>query len=143
MATSPAARATERRIAWSARASIAAPVSRVLRHDGRYCLTHLDHHGQSIAVPQLSSEVGSSVRVRIRARDVALATQRPVGSSIRNVLAGTLSEIRSDPATPYAETLVDIGGARLRARVTREAVAELGLVEGRPVFALVKSIALG
>ncbi len=117
--------------------------TRVLRHDGHYCLTHLDHHGQSIAVPQLSSEVGSSVRVRIRARDVALATQRPVGSSIRNVLAGTISEIRSDVATPYAETLIDIGGARLRARVTREAVAELGLFEGAKVFAMVKSIALG
>ena len=117
--------------------------TRVLRHDANYCLTHLDLHGQSIAVPQLSAIVGSSVRVRIRARDVALATQRPVGLSIRNVLVGTLSEIRNDPATPYAETLVDIGGARLRARVTREAISELGLIEGASVFALVKSIALG
>jgi molybdate transport system ATP-binding protein len=117
--------------------------TRVVRHDAHYCLTHLDHHGQGIAVPLLSADVGSGVRVRIRARDVALATQRPVGSSIRNVLSGTLCSIQSDAATPYAETLVDIGGARLRARVTREAIAELGLSEGAPVFALVKSIALG
>ena len=117
--------------------------TRVLRHDANYCLTHLDHHGQSIAVPQLSADIGASVRVRIRARDVALATQRPVGLSIRNVLTGVLSEIRSDAATPYAETQIDIGGARLRARVTREAISELGLIEGAPVFALVKSIALG
>ncbi len=117
--------------------------TRVLRHDPTYCLTHLDHHGQAIAVPQLMVDIGSSVRVRIRARDVALATRRPEGSSIRNVLAGVLIDIQSDATTPFAETLLDIGGARLRARVTREAVAELGLVEGRQVFALVKSIALG
>ncbi len=115
----------------------------VLRHDSTYCLTHLDHHGQAIAVPQLTADIGSAVRVRIRARDVALATRRPEGSSIRNVLAGVLIEIQSDPTTPFAETLLDIGGARLRARVTREAVAELGLAEGMQVFALVKSIALG
>jgi molybdate transport system ATP-binding protein len=117
--------------------------TRVLRHDPVFCLTHLEHHGQRIAVPQIGAEVGSALRVRIRARDVALATRRPEGSSIRNVLAGTLTQIQSDATTPYAETLVDIGGARLRARVTREAIAELGLAEGAPVFALVKSIALG
>lgn len=117
--------------------------TRVLRHDAAYHLTYLDLHGQCIVVPQASAEVGSDMRVRIRSRDVALALRRPEGSSIRNVLAGRLVEIASDPATPYAETLVDIGGARLRARVTRHAVAELGLVEGAPVFALVKSIALG
>jgi molybdate transport system ATP-binding protein len=117
--------------------------TQVLRHDPVFCLTHLEHHGQRIAVPQIGAEVGSVLRVRIRARDVALATHRPEGSSIRNVLAGTLTQIQSDAATPYAETWVDIGGARLRARVTREAIAELGLTEGAPVFALVKSIALG
>ena len=117
--------------------------TRVLRHDATYCLTHLDLHNQSIAVPLLGAAIGSTVQVRIRARDVALATRRPEASSIRNVLAGTLAEIQSDSTTPFAETLVDIGGARLRARVTREAVAELGLIEGAKVFALVKSIALG
>ncbi|MFZ2653007.1 MAG: molybdenum ABC transporter ATP-binding protein [Burkholderiaceae bacterium] len=117
--------------------------TRVLRHDTAYCLTHLDHHGQNITVPLASAAVGSTVRVRIRSRDVALATRRPEGSSIRNVLMGALTQIKSDPLTPFAETLVDIGGARLRARVTREAIAELGLVEGAQVFALVKSIALG
>jgi molybdate transport system ATP-binding protein len=49
-------------------------------------------------------------------------------------------EIREEPDTAYAETLVDIGGGRLRARITREAVADLELAVGKPVFALVKSI---
>ena len=44
------------------------------------------------------------------------------------------------PDTAYAETLVDIGGARLRARLTRRSVAELGLRHGVAVYALVKSV---
>jgi molybdate transport system ATP-binding protein len=117
--------------------------TRVVRHDAAFCLTHLDLHGQTLVVPRASAEIGSTMRVRIRARDVALALREPQASSIRNVLAGTVVEIVSDPATPHAEVLVDIGGARLRARVTRHAVVELGLSEGTALFALVKSIALG
>ena len=36
---------------------------------------------------------------------------------------------------------VDCGGAVLSARLTRASVHELGLVPGRPVFAIVKSVA--
>lgn len=43
--------------------------------------------------------------------------------------------------TAYAETLIDIGGGRLRARITRQSVADLRLAPGLPVYALVKSIA--
>jgi molybdate transport system ATP-binding protein len=117
--------------------------TRVVRHDAEFCLTQLDLQGQSLVVPQARAEIGSAMRVRIRSRDVALALCRPEASSIRNVLAGSVVEIVSDASTPYAEVLVDIGGARLRARVTRHAVAELGLSAGTSLFALVKSIALG
>ena len=49
-------------------------------------------------------------------------------------------EIREEPDTAFAETLIDIGGGRLRARVTRHSVADLGLTPGLPVYALIKSI---
>ncbi len=60
---------------------------------------------------------------------------------MRNVLSGTIMEIAEDPETAYAETLIDIGGGRLRARITRQSVADLRLAPGLPVYALVKSIA--
>ena len=78
----------------------------------------------------------------MRARDVSLATERPKGISVRNILAGSIVQIEEEPETAFAETLVDIGGARVRARITRAAVAELSLAPGASVFALVKSIAL-
>jgi molybdate transport system ATP-binding protein len=115
--------------------------ARVKRHDPKYRLTHLDHHGKEILMPMADLAVGSEVRLRIRARDVALATKAPEEISIRNVLPGIIADILEEPETAFAETLVDIGGARIRARVTRSAVADLALTPGKPVFVLFKSIA--
>jgi molybdate transport system ATP-binding protein len=113
---------------------------RVAAHDTRYHLSRLRHGRQIITVPLVDAAVGAPVRLRIRARDVALATRRPRAISIRNVLPGTVTAIREQPGTAYAEALVDIGGGRLRARITREAAADLALRSGKRVFALVKSI---
>jgi len=113
---------------------------RVVRHEQGFRLTHLDHHGQALVMPMTDAPVGSEIRLRIRARDVSLATVRPTGISIRNILAGTVAEIVEEPDTAFAETLVEVGGARIRSRVTRASVAELGLAVGKPVYALVKSI---
>ena len=114
--------------------------ARVTGHDSVFKVTRLDHHGQHIAIPFADIPLGQQVRLRVRARDVALATRRPQGISVRNILTGTINSIVEEPETAFAETLVDVGGARLRARITREAVAELRLQPGTPVFALIKSI---
>ena len=113
---------------------------RVTRHEQGFQLTHLDHNGQELVMPMTDTPVGGELRLRIRARDVSLATVRPTGISIRNILSGTVAEIVEEPDTAFAETLVDIGGARIRSRVTRASVAELGLAVGKPVYALIKSI---
>jgi molybdate transport system ATP-binding protein len=112
----------------------------VTDHDPQFHLTHLDCHGQAIAMPQVDLDIGATARIRIRARDVALARSRPQDISIRNVLEGRISEIAEEKDTAFAETLVDIGGAGVRARITRASVADLRLKPGEPVYALVKSI---
>src|SRR5690606_32843809 len=115
--------------------------ARVTGHDTRYQLTQLDHGGQTIALPLIDAPPGSAVRLRVRARDVALAVERPSGLSIRNVLDGRVTEIAAETDSAYAEILVDVGGAGVRARITRASVDDLGLHPGKPVFVLVKSIA--
>jgi molybdate transport system ATP-binding protein len=114
--------------------------AQVIEHDPAFRLTRLEFEGQNLLMPAADLAPGERVQLRIRARDVALATTRPTGISIRNIFEGTIAEIVLEPDTAFAETLVAIGGARLRARITRAAVAELGLAPGSPVFALVKSV---
>ena len=115
--------------------------ARVTGHDPEYGLTFLAHHGQRITMPMAAVAQEGDVRLRVRARDVALATRRPEGISVRNVIEGTVAGIAQERATAVAEVLVDIGEARLRARVTRQAVAELALAPGDRVYALIKAIA--
>ena len=112
----------------------------VVDHDDAYQLTILDHAGQRIEAPRAELPVGVKVRLRVRARDVMLATQRPSGLSARTVLRGTIREIVEEPETAFAETLVDTGEANLRARITRKTVAELGLAPGAPAYAIIKAI---
>ncbi|MGG7567296.1 molybdenum ABC transporter ATP-binding protein [Rhodovulum sp. DZ06] len=113
----------------------------VTGHDRAVRLTRLTLCGQPLSMPMLGAlEAGTKVRLRVRARDVALAVRRPEGVSIRNILAGRVAEMEVEEDTAFAELAVDLGGQLVRARVTREAAAELQLAVGAEVFALVKSI---
>jgi molybdate transport system ATP-binding protein len=85
---------------------------------------------------------GERVRMRIKARDVALALSRPETISFRNILPATVRQIALEDS-PFVEVLLDAGGQALRARITRQAHDELGIAEGLPVFALIKSVAIG
>jgi molybdate transport system ATP-binding protein len=117
-------------------------VGRVAAVDPRYALARLEVSGQELSVPVSDVPVGSELRLRVRARDVAIATRRPEDLSIRNVLAARILEIALSGDSPFAEVLLDLGGAHLRARLTRASVDELGLARGQSVFALIKSIAI-
>lgn len=85
---------------------------------------------------------GERVRMRIKARDVALSLMRPEGISFRNILPATVRQVALEDS-PYVEVLLETGGQALRARITRQAHDELGICEGLSVFALVKSVAIG
>ena len=94
-----------------------------------------------MSMPASDVQLGTDLRLRIRARDVAIALQKPAGVSIRNILSGVIKEIIEEPDTAFAEVLINIGtGQHLRARLTRASVFELELAVGREVFALIKSV---
>lgn len=103
-------------------------------------LSELDLGGQRLRVPGTERSTGTEARLRVRARDVALATEAPSAISIRNVLHGSVIEIRDLSETPFAEVAVGFADQRLVARITRDAVSELGLEAGREVFALLKTV---
>ena len=115
--------------------------ARVTGHDERTAMTRVDLEGQTLKMPRVNSaEEGDPVRLRIRARDVALAIRRPEGVSIRNVLSGRISEILPQKDTPFVEVFVAVGEVRIHARITRDAVEDLSLKPGMEIFALVKSV---
>lgn len=112
----------------------------VTSHDSDMHLTTVDVGGLPIEMPYLDAPIGQSLRLRVRARDVTLATTRPEGISARNIHKGTVLKLSPESTSAFAEVLVDIGPAHIQARITRAAVRDLGLVEGHDVFALIKSV---
>lgn len=121
-------------------------VARVAAADGRRSgLLELDLAGQRLLVPAPSSTApreGESVRLRVPAREVALARKRPEAISVRNILSGRVAALRSDPDGPFTEVSVEVGEARLESRITDDAAAELSLEPGTPVFALLRGASL-
>ena len=116
---------------------------KVLEHDTRLHLTTIDLDGDALAIPLAESlSIGDTVRLRVRARDVAVATERPSGLSIRNVMPGEISDLTRKPGTGEVEARVQLRTAHIRARLTLAAVEELELHPGRRVFVLVKSVSL-
>ena len=113
----------------------------VVAHDLAFQMTGLRCQGHELTLPLVPVEIGEVIRLRIRARDVALATEVPRGLSIRNVLPVEIVSISAEPETAFAEVVLAFGAKKLRARITRASIAELNLIPGRAVYALVKSIA--
>lgn len=93
-------------------------------------------------VPSNDVEEGHEVHVRIRGKDVALATEQPDNISVLNVFEGTVSRLE-DISAAQADVLLDLaGGITLWARITHRSARELGLSPGRKVFALIKAVAI-
>jgi len=115
--------------------------ARIERHDEVFDLTELRFAGGILRVPNVEAEIGTEIRLRIRARDVALASERPQGLSILNILPCRVEAIGAEEG-PQVDLRLDAGGAALWARITRCSVAKLSLAPGTPVFALIKAVAI-
>ena len=113
-------------------------------------LTRLDLLGHDMYVPQIHMEQGQRVRLRVRARDVSIALKRPQGTSVLNILPATVSEVEADLAGAHVELALRVTPASsengraqtVLARVTRKSLTDLALAPGKPVFALVKAVAI-
>lgn len=114
----------------------------VLAHDPHYGLTTLRSRAGLLQIPGPPRSHGARLRVRILARDVMLSLGRPQGLSALNILAGTVAEIGEGDGRGAVTLRIDCGGAPLLSRVTAKSVAELGLVPGLGIHAIVKSVSV-
>jgi molybdate transport system ATP-binding protein len=114
----------------------------VVRTDAARGLAELDVGGDRLLAPAKALAVGTAVRVRIPAREVILALDAPQGLSLHNALPATVSAVQREPGLDQVVVQLQIGGARLLAEVTGDAVTRLNIVEGTRLYALIKSVSL-
>ncbi|WP_037083761.1 molybdenum ABC transporter ATP-binding protein [Neorhizobium vignae] len=94
-----------------------------------------------IVVPNAHAQEGLSVRVHIPERDVMIATRRPEGLSALNILAGTIAAIEPD-GDGMVRIRIRCGEDILLSRITALSVERLDLKLEKPVFAVIKTVAL-
>jgi molybdate transport system ATP-binding protein len=114
--------------------------TRVKAHEPENGITRLAFRGGDLIGPSIDLPVGAPVNVRVRSRDVALSLEPPRATSILNVLPGRVAEIGDEPG-PTVHVLLDVGSP-LWARIMRKSIADLGLEAGKPVYALLKAVAV-
>ncbi len=115
--------------------------ARVERQDEAFALTELSFAGGRLLVPRLELPRGAELRLRIRARDIALALEPPQRTSFLNAVPCVVRDIGAEDG-PLVDLRLDAGGAGLWARVTRRSLEDLGLAPGTAVYALIKTVAI-
>lgn len=114
--------------------------ARVVAHhpDG---VTELAASSGPLFLPGVAAAEGSTLRLRILAQDVILATARPDAISALNILPATVSELHPGSG-PGVMVGLAAGQDRLLARVTRRSAEALALAPGTACFAVLKSVSV-
>jgi len=107
-------------------------------HEDRGTMTCRLGEGEvDLETPLVRAEVGSHLRVGVRAGDLLLATVDPHGLSARNVLPGTIRRLVQRDVIVSA--MVDCSGTEFEVHVTLAARDALQLVPGKGVWVVVKT----
>jgi molybdate transport system ATP-binding protein len=113
-----------------------------VKRDSQRGLLELTFGGGALFAADRALSAGTTVRLRIAARDVILATSEPQGLSLHNALPATVSAVTTDPGGDHVVVQLVVGSVLLLAEVTRDAIARLGIVVGTRVHALIKSVSI-
>ena len=114
----------------------------VSRVDAERGLAEVTFDGGTLYIPARAGMNGATLRLRVPAREVILATAVPQGLSLHNVLSGSVAAIHADPSSEHVVVQVRINQALLLSEVTRDAVSRLRLAAGQPIQALIKSVSI-
>jgi molybdate transport system ATP-binding protein len=113
----------------------------VMSYDPSLDLTRLSSAAGEASIPGPAAAMGQVVRLRIHARDVIIATEKPKGLSALNILSGKIVRIDAQPGAAVLVT-IDCSGSMILARITKHSRAALALQPELHVHAVVKSMAV-
>ena len=93
--------------------------------------------GQQIKAPGDGLRVGDEVALALPARDVLLSLAPPVGLSARNSLPAMIRSLSSSGHALWA--IVEVGATPLMVELTADAVRDLDLRCGQPIYVVFKT----
>jgi molybdate transport system ATP-binding protein len=97
---------------------------------------NLDGSSTVIEVPLGFAKTGDSVRVAIRAGDILLALEKPIGLSARNIVQGAVQSVEQRATTVICRVMA---GVPFEVHVTLGAARSLGLHVGKEIWLVLKT----
>ncbi len=113
----------------------------VVEHEADYYLTRVAFAGGALSLPMIDAAIGTPLRVQIYARDVSIALESPMATSILNVLPAAITGLADDSGGRSVVRL-QVGNQALLAHITHKSSLLLGLHVGMAVYAQIKGTSL-
>ena len=104
-------------------------------------ITELDFAGSKLFLPTINTPLGRKVRLRILAKDITLAINKPQKISALNILKGEVVEIILGSG-PGAVVGIKVGNHKLITRITQRSLNVMDLKLGKTCFAFLKSVSV-
>jgi molybdate transport system ATP-binding protein len=113
----------------------------IIEQDESNFVTTVEAPVGELCVNQLSLPIGSKVRLRIAARDISLSLDKPITSSIQNILPAVIDDFTEMPMGQVMLSL-KLKQGKLLSKITRHSFYRLSLKKDLNVFAQVKAVAV-
>ena len=114
----------------------------VVERDATWHLARLAFDGGNLWVRDDGQVLGSTVRVRVLARDVSVALAPARDSSVLNSVQATVEAVLPDAHPAQQRVRLRAGQSAVLARLTRRSSVALGLVPGLQVWLQIKAVAV-
>ena len=95
-----------------------------------------------IIMSKIPEAVGSDIAIRLLAKDISLATEKPKNISINNILEARILEIYESKNIGSVNVELKVGKNIIIARILQSSSKKLKLKTNDKVFALIKSISI-
>lgn len=115
-------------------------IGRFLHHEFDFGIDCVECEGQKIYLPH-SKSLEAEVRIKVDAKDVSIIRQKPLDSSILNILKVEIYEIKNRDDFQVLLKL-KMGHQFLFSRITKKSLLKLNLAVGDIVFAQIKTMGL-
>jgi molybdate transport system ATP-binding protein len=104
-------------------------------------LTSIHSPAGDLRLAGITMTSGVTFKLHLRATDVTLATEKPVGLSALNILEGTVESIANIDSYSVIAS-IKCGNAIIPARITSFSAKSLGISQGKNVYAIIKAMSV-
>ena len=115
---------------------------KIVSKDKEWSLMTVDCGNIALHIGDNGQPIGSPASLRILAREVVFAKEKPSGLSVQNAFEGVVEEISVQKDSSGALIRANCSGQIIVGKLTRKALSELDIKEGSQIWLLIKSVAL-